>query len=94
MVTRIFTFGSGQSHPVTGESLADHYVAITAESAAACRAEMLNRFGRDWAFEYPTRERAGVDRYNLIELPASEWPDVSRRYLVSTGEHVIDTWEL
>lgn len=94
MVTHIFTFGHGHTHPVTGKSLADHYVAITAESSTLCRAEMLNRFGRNWAFEYPTRERAGVDRYNLIELPESEWPDAGKRYLVSTGEHVIDTWNL
>lgn len=80
--TRIFTFGGGQCHPITGESLRDRYVEIVAESAEHCRVTMLNHWGNGWAFDYPTREKAGVDSFNLRPVPRDEWPPSSDRYYV------------
>ena len=32
------------------------------------RAEMFKRFGDKWAFQYGSKEEAGVDNFNLKEL--------------------------
>lgn len=68
MKEHIFTFGFGHVHPDTGRSLANHYIVIWAESAQEARTKMYERFGQKWAFEYPSREAAGVERFGLIEL--------------------------
>lgn len=69
---RLFTFGFGQTDPLTGESLADCYVWVEAADLGVARQLMLNRFGGEhvgnWAFDYPDGEAAGVDRYGLREI--------------------------
>lgn len=79
-MTWIFTFGFGQHDPRTGLSLADRYVEVEldpelglAEGVEAARRRMLDRFGGhehggNWAFDYPNRERAGVDDYRLSRI--------------------------
>ena len=82
LTTRIFTFGFGHKHPETGQSLGRMYVIIKGATGEHCRAEMMNRFGRKWAFEYRTPEDAGVERYDLKELPSAEWPPSSDQFYV------------
>lgn len=76
MTEWIFTFGAGHAHPATGEPLATRFVAIEAADEHEARAEMVRRFGRRWAFYYPSRGEAGVDEFELTELadePARKW---------------------
>lgn len=52
-VTRYFSFGHGQTDPLSGKNLLNHYVTVVAATAEDCREAMLaSRFGREWAFEY------------------------------------------
>lgn len=87
-VSRVFTFGFGHKHPTTGESLKNKFVEIIAPTSNHCRVVMLNHFGRQWAFEYKTREDAGVNEYNLTELPADEWPPTVVRFVVNTDDDI------
>lgn len=63
----IFTFGFGHTHPITGESLAKCYVVIHGTNYEA-RDEMVRRFGYKWAFQYPSEEKAGVEKWSLREI--------------------------
>jgi hypothetical protein len=65
----IFTFGFGHTHPATGERLANCYVEIEGDVNES-RDIMEHHFGLKWAFQYPTEEKAGVEKYGLqrIEL--------------------------
>lgn len=67
----VFTFGFGQTHPFTGESLADCYVTVSGDRETS-RERMLTRFGRNWAFQYKNAQEAGADRFNLREI---KWID-------------------
>lgn len=79
--SQIFTFGYGQTHPLTGESLADCYVRVAGDSATS-RARMLaSPFGRNWSMQYATPERAGVERYGLREV------DLPGRAFLETLDH-------
>jgi len=52
-ITRYFSFGHGQTDPVSGVSLLNHYVTVVATTAEDCREAMFaSRFGNRWAFEY------------------------------------------
>jgi hypothetical protein len=51
-VTRIFTFGYGNTDPHTGHKLAEKYARITAPTREMCRAVMLGLYGPHWGFEY------------------------------------------
>jgi hypothetical protein len=72
----IFTFGYGQTDPLTGKSLADRYVRVEAPDRNAAAERMLDRFGNrypghalgNWAFDYPDEDAAGVERYGLVEI--------------------------
>jgi hypothetical protein len=66
-----FTFGFDHVHPVTGESLANCYTTIMGDIDQT-RALMAERFGNKWAFQYPSREAAGVEKYGLKYV---EYPD-------------------
>lgn len=75
-----FTFGSGHVHPDSpginaegGESLADRYVVIRGTYETA-RAIMVRFFGRVWCDQYESAERAGVERFGLVELHRRHWP--------------------
>lgn len=64
----IFTFGADHIHPDTGQRLGRSYVRLHG-TADSTRAEILAAFGNQWAFQYPTAARAGVDKYSLTEVP-------------------------
>lgn len=66
----IFTFGFGHTHPVTGERLANCYVAIEGDVNTS-REVMARHFGNKWSMQYPSEEKAGVQKYGLerIDLP-------------------------
>jgi len=57
-VTRVFTFGYGQTCPFTGKNVLDHHVTITAPTAGQCTAVMFATFGEAWGFEYDSLEDA------------------------------------
>jgi hypothetical protein len=87
-VTKVYTFGFGHKHPVTGESLANHFAVIEGETGEHCRAEMLNHFGNAWAFQYRNAELAGVERFNLTELSWKDFPPSSDLYQIGTTGNV------
>jgi JAB domain-containing protein similar to deubiquitination enzymes len=64
----ICTFGFGHLHPVTKKSLGNHYIVVNAEDEVEAHKVMYRRFGQKWAFCYKSREDAGVDRFDLVEL--------------------------
>lgn len=47
--------------------LKNHYI-IFHDTYSAARDRMIALFGRSWAFQYFSRESAGVDRYNLKQI--------------------------
>lgn len=55
-----FTFGVGHEH-------AGRYVALVG-TANETRDEMFKRYGKNWAFQYPSAEKAGVYRWKLKPL--------------------------
>ena len=57
----IFTFGV--SSPNAGK-----FVAIIAKEYYDARSIMVANFGDRWAFQYPNRGMAGVDKWGLTEL--------------------------
>jgi len=65
MTEYIFTFGCGQE-------LENCFCAIKAETSNAARKIMFARFGNKWSMQYDSRERAGVDRFNLEEITLHE----------------------
>lgn len=66
-----FTFGSGHTHPVTGEGLGRRYVVLHG-TADSTRHQMLAVFGKAWAFQYDQadggRGTAGVEQFGLTEI--------------------------
>jgi hypothetical protein len=77
VVERVFTFGpsSAKRHwpdyrTRYGAELA---ITVTAPTESHCIAEVLNRFGRDWAFSYkPTVARRLMP--DLVYVPIADWP--------------------
>ena len=67
----IVTFGFDQVNPITGKSLANHYVRVPGIDEEDARMKMVARFGNTWAFIYPSEERAGVQKFKLKELELS-----------------------
>ena len=55
---QVFTFGYGQTCPVTGKELVDHYATIIAPDAETARAWMLKVFGQAWSFQYDSVDEA------------------------------------
>lgn len=90
---RYFTFGYDHRHPVTGIRLASRYVVIEGETRDACRTEMLNRFGRNWAFEYSEdshvaeklREDPGFE-----ELQREDWPESTGSYEIGPAGYCVE----
>lgn len=58
---QIFTFGFGHAHP-------NGYVEIEADTPMEARLKMVERFENKWAFQYDSKEKAGVDRFNLYNI--------------------------
>lgn len=76
----IFTFGFAHVHPETGESLANCYVVIPDLDVNESRELMNERFGNKWAFQYPSRKAAGVEKWNLREILLPESDDEEPHY--------------
>lgn len=53
---RTFTFGFDHTHPLTGESLARHYIQVPGDGDQS-REIMLAAFGQDWAMQYLSPEK-------------------------------------
>jgi hypothetical protein len=62
----IFTFGYGQN-PGIG-----YFVVIKADNEGEARTKMKKAYGDRWSFCYSSRDKAGVDKYNLKEITLSE----------------------
>lgn len=60
--SQVFTFGMG--HPL----FKNHYIVIRADTKEECRNIMQSTFGSKWAFQYDTKEDAGVDRWDMKEV--------------------------
>ena len=56
----VFTFGVG--HP-----LKKNFIIFRGNFEEA-REKMIGYFGIKWAFQYPSKEGAGVDKHGLIEI--------------------------
>ena len=66
----IITFGFGHEDPQTGENLGSCFVRVPALDREDARVRMnASRFGQTWAFQYDNPEEAGVERWNLREVP-------------------------
>lgn len=63
-MTFIFTFGADHRHPRTGVSLGRCYIEVPGDIEQSRRI-MHALFGRDWAFQYADKERAGVFKHDL-----------------------------
>lgn len=76
--TRVFTFGTGHRHPITGESLGQRYVRVPGDAITA-RERMLSVFGREWSHEYADLSAASRDgRFKLNPIsPRPVWLDGS-----------------
>lgn len=66
--TRVFSFGYGQTCPVTGKSLVDHHAVITAPTAEQCHDWINEVFGGKWSAEYASLAEATSNG----QFPSSE----------------------
>lgn len=66
----IFTFGFDHINPITGKTLFNNYVRISAEDSTAARVEMNRRFGNRWSSCYPLGAIPIGDRLKELKL---EW---------------------
>lgn len=60
----IFTFGFGQGHD-------NGFVSINARNSTEARNRMVEMYGVKWGFQYDcpdARDKAGVDKFNLVEV--------------------------
>lgn len=60
----IFTFGFGQKHEGC-------YTSIRAKDWKSAREQMVDKFGKEWGFQYDppnARKRAGVGKYDLKQV--------------------------
>jgi hypothetical protein len=60
----VFTFGTSHTDPVTKLPLVQAYVELPGDIEQSRRLA-FHLYGRNWASQYPSREAAGVDVYNL-----------------------------
>lgn len=65
----IFTFGFGHECKC-GRGLGGHYTVVEPdpETGDSARDRMYKTWARKWAFEYPTKEDAGVERWGIKEV--------------------------
>jgi hypothetical protein len=77
-VTRIFTFGHGQTCPMTGKNLLGHHAGITAPTAELCRKAMFQMFEQQWSFEYASLAEATRDgQFPSLEHIRITFPSIS-----------------
>lgn len=70
---RTFTFGFDHKHPITGESLARHYIQVPGD-ADESRAIMLAVFGTNWAMQYESPSKLK----HLDRMTELKWDDALR----------------
>lgn len=63
----IFTFGYDHFHPETGKNLAHCYVSVFGDVDSS-RERMMEKYGRNWAMQYPSRGAANVDFHRMTEV--------------------------
>jgi len=63
--TYVFTFGLSSDKK-------DKFIEIKGHTYYNARAIMFKNFRKNWAFQYPNRGIAGVDRFGLTELVLTE----------------------
>jgi hypothetical protein len=68
VTTQSFVFTFGSNHTLNGESLKGKYIVLEGDIEST-RQQMFTLFGRQWSMQYSTKEDAGVDQFNLTELP-------------------------
>lgn len=56
----IFTWGFGQGH--------DNCYTTIYGTFKSAREEMFKRYGKNWGFQYASKEAAGVDRFKLTKI--------------------------
>jgi hypothetical protein len=66
-----FTFGADHTHPETGLRLGRNFVRIHG-TCDTTREAMFKVFGNRWSHQYISEERAGVEKYGLVEMPMPE----------------------
>jgi len=57
-----FTFGYSDKGPGIG-----HYAKFFGTYGSA-REQMFNKWGKNWCFQYPSAEKAGIQKFNLKEV--------------------------
>jgi len=70
-----FSFGQGHVSP-SGYPLHNVVAEIEAGSYMDAREKMFSFAGEKWAFQYGSKEEAGVDRFNLRVLTLEELEQV------------------
>lgn len=70
-----FTFGSGHTHPLTGEDLSLAYVIIHGTYESSRNRMFDSAFGNRWSHQYQSAFAAGVRQFGLqqIEMPSKIW---------------------
>jgi hypothetical protein len=65
-----FTFGADHTHPDTGQRLGRNFVVIHG-TCDSTRDRMMAAFGNRWSHQYPSAEKAGVEKYGLdwVSMP-------------------------
>jgi len=69
--TWVFTFGFGQGH--------DNCYTLFHGTFSTARAKMVKHFGSKWAFQYASKEKAGVKEYNLKYINRYGTPGVPEK---------------
>ncbi len=72
MTSFVFSFGFGQTHPITGEKLNNRFVENSAATWDEATVKMRERFGQSWGMQYASRQLAGVERYELRPLTGED----------------------
>lgn len=72
----VFTFGFGHEC-VCGRALGSCYTIVEPTDEQTSRERMFARWGRKWAFDYPTTEAAGVDTWGMQLVPTN-FSDLTR----------------
>jgi hypothetical protein len=78
-VVTYFSFGHGQTDPVSGLRLIDHYVTVVAPTYEECRTAMFtSRYGRAWSFDYlagRAKTTAAVSEWTEHEVIVADGTD-------------------
>lgn len=72
-VQRDWVFTFGQEH-----GYSNCYIVIPG-TISSSRDQMQSLFGSRWAFQYPSKATAGVERFNLKEIRLNDIPHLRRK---------------